>query len=109
MTKSPHFELSDNLHAAGNALAIRFKKHRTFFGAIVALDLVKESTTISRKPRYSYSMMAKGVYGKIGERLLVEGIEMFDRITFDPKIMEGHACIRGMHIPVSEMILKKLP
>ena len=26
---------------------------------------------------------------------------MFDRITFDPKIMGGRACIRGMRIPVS--------
>ena len=24
-----------------------------------------------------------------------------DRITFDPKIMAGQACIRGMRIPVS--------
>jgi uncharacterized protein (DUF433 family) len=26
---------------------------------------------------------------------------MFDRITFDPKIMGGRACVRGMRIPVS--------
>ena len=26
---------------------------------------------------------------------------MFDRITFEPKIMGGRACIRGMRIPVS--------
>ena len=26
---------------------------------------------------------------------------MFERITFDPKIMGGRACIRGMRIPVS--------
>jgi uncharacterized protein (DUF433 family) len=25
----------------------------------------------------------------------------FSRITFDPKIMNGQACIRGMRIPVS--------
>ncbi len=29
---------------------------------------------------------------------------MFDRITFDPKIMGGRACIRGMRIPVSVVI-----
>jgi uncharacterized protein (DUF433 family) len=31
---------------------------------------------------------------------------MFDknRITFDPKIMGGQACIRGMRIPVSLII-----
>jgi uncharacterized protein (DUF433 family) len=31
---------------------------------------------------------------------------MFDRsrITFDPKIMGGQACIRGMRIPVSLLI-----
>jgi uncharacterized protein (DUF433 family) len=28
-------------------------------------------------------------------------IEGFDRITFDPTIMAGQACIRGMRIPVS--------
>ena len=26
---------------------------------------------------------------------------MFERITFDPKIMGGRACIRGIRIPVS--------
>lgn len=26
---------------------------------------------------------------------------IFDRITFDPNIMGGRACIRGMRIPVS--------
>jgi uncharacterized protein (DUF433 family) len=29
---------------------------------------------------------------------------MFDRITFDPNIMGGRACIRGMRIPVSVII-----
>ena len=29
---------------------------------------------------------------------------MFDRITFDSKIMGGRACIRGMRIPVSVII-----
>jgi len=29
---------------------------------------------------------------------------MFDRITFDPEIMEGRACIRGMRIPVSVIV-----
>ena len=29
---------------------------------------------------------------------------MFDRITFDPRIMGGRACIRGMRIPVSVII-----
>ena len=28
----------------------------------------------------------------------------FDRITFDPKIMGGRACIRGMRIPVSIVV-----
>jgi uncharacterized protein (DUF433 family) len=27
-------------------------------------------------------------------------IPMFDRITFEPEIMRGQACIRGMRIPV---------
>lgn len=29
---------------------------------------------------------------------------MFDRITFDPNIMAGKACIRGMRIPVSVIV-----
>jgi len=28
----------------------------------------------------------------------------FDRITFDPAIMGGRACIRGMRIPVSIIV-----
>ena len=29
---------------------------------------------------------------------------MFDRITFDPQIMGGRACIRGMRITVSAIL-----
>jgi uncharacterized protein (DUF433 family) len=29
---------------------------------------------------------------------------MFERITFDPSIMGGRACIRGMRIPVSVIV-----
>lgn len=29
---------------------------------------------------------------------------MLERITFDPKIMGGRACIRGMRIPVSVIV-----
>ena len=29
---------------------------------------------------------------------------MLDRITFDPKVMGGKACIRGMRIPVSLVV-----
>jgi uncharacterized protein (DUF433 family) len=29
---------------------------------------------------------------------------MFDRITFDPQIMGGRACIRGMRITVSLIV-----
>ena len=29
---------------------------------------------------------------------------MFDRITFDPAVMGGRACIRGMRIPVSVIV-----
>lgn len=28
----------------------------------------------------------------------------FDRITFDPNVMAGHACIRGMRVTVSLII-----
>jgi uncharacterized protein (DUF433 family) len=31
-------------------------------------------------------------------------IPMFDRITFEPEIMRGQACIRGMRIPVSLIV-----
>ena len=29
---------------------------------------------------------------------------MFDRITFDSRVMGGRACIRGMRIPVSVVV-----
>ncbi len=29
---------------------------------------------------------------------------MFDRITFNPDILRGRACIRGMRIPVSVIV-----
>ena len=29
---------------------------------------------------------------------------MFDRITFDPKIMGGRACLRGLRVPVSVIV-----
>lgn len=29
---------------------------------------------------------------------------MFDRIAFDPKILGGRACIRGLRIPVSVIV-----
>jgi uncharacterized protein (DUF433 family) len=32
------------------------------------------------------------------------GSTMFDRITFDPKILGGRATIRGMRIPVSPIV-----
>jgi uncharacterized protein (DUF433 family) len=32
------------------------------------------------------------------------GAEMFDRITFDPKIMGGRACLRGQRITVSHIV-----
>jgi uncharacterized protein (DUF433 family) len=31
-------------------------------------------------------------------------MEMFNRITFDPKIMGGRACLRGIRIPVSVIV-----
>jgi uncharacterized protein (DUF433 family) len=31
-------------------------------------------------------------------------LQHLDRITFDPKIMAGKACIRGMRVPVSLVI-----
>lgn len=34
----------------------------------------------------------------------MEVTPMFDRITFDPEIMAGRACIRGMRIPVSVIV-----
>jgi uncharacterized protein (DUF433 family) len=29
---------------------------------------------------------------------------MFDRISFDPRVLGGRACIRGMRIPVSLLV-----
>jgi uncharacterized protein (DUF433 family) len=29
---------------------------------------------------------------------------VFDRITFDPKVLSGRACVRGMRIPVSIIV-----
>jgi uncharacterized protein (DUF433 family) len=37
-------------------------------------------------------------------RIVGEGKGMFDRITFDPQIMAGRACIRGMRITVSLVV-----
>ena len=34
----------------------------------------------------------------------MEATRTFDRITFDPGIMGGRACIRGMRIPVSVIV-----
>ncbi len=31
-------------------------------------------------------------------------LNRFDRITFDPQVMGGRACIRGMRIPVSVIV-----
>jgi uncharacterized protein (DUF433 family) len=31
-------------------------------------------------------------------------LRVFDRITFNPDIMSGRACIRGMRIPVSVIV-----
>ena len=41
------------------------------------------------------------MYGRL------QPVARFDRITFDPKVMGGRACIRGMRIPVS-MIISQL-
>ena len=35
---------------------------------------------------------------------MTRSMDMFDRITFDPQIMGGRACIRGMRIPVSVIV-----
>jgi uncharacterized protein (DUF433 family) len=40
--------------------------------------------------------------GETRPQILV--MDKFDRITFDPQIMGGRACIRGMRLPVSVII-----
>jgi uncharacterized protein (DUF433 family) len=35
---------------------------------------------------------------------MLRAMDQFDRITFDPAIMGGRACIRGMRIPVSVIV-----
>lgn len=40
-----------------------------------------------------------------GKRATIgEEATVFERITFDPQIMGGRACIRGMRIPVSVIV-----
>ena len=34
----------------------------------------------------------------------MSAVNTFDRITFEPQILSGRACIRGMRIPVSLVI-----
>jgi uncharacterized protein (DUF433 family) len=46
----------------------------------------------------------KGRNEDLLRRVKQEGDLMFERITFDPKIMGGRACIRGMRIPVSVIV-----
>jgi uncharacterized protein (DUF433 family) len=36
--------------------------------------------------------------------MIRSGSGAFDRITFDPQILGGRACIRGMRIPVSVIV-----
>lgn len=42
--------------------------------------------------------------GLVSASHLEESTMVFDRITFDPGIMGGRACIRGMRIPVSVIV-----
>jgi uncharacterized protein (DUF433 family) len=35
---------------------------------------------------------------------MMGGSAVFERITFDPRIMGGRACIRGLRIPVSVIV-----
>ena len=41
---------------------------------------------------------------RLPEQLDRKQLMKFDRITFDPKVMGGRACIRGMRIPVSIIV-----
>jgi uncharacterized protein (DUF433 family) len=38
------------------------------------------------------------------EKVTTTNRELFDRITFDPEIMGGRACIRGMRVTVAAII-----
>lgn len=42
--------------------------------------------------------------GDAGATRYNPGAMKFDRITFDPQILGGRACIRGMRIPVSIVV-----
>lgn len=47
------------------------------------------------------------VMSESGTRALektMEAARAFDRITFDPDIMGGRACVRGMRMPVSVIV-----
>ncbi len=46
----------------------------------------------------------QSVYSAPQEDKKAKAMSPFDRITFDPQIMGGRACIRGMRIPVSVIV-----
>ena len=47
----------------------------------------------------------RAVTERVGEPATsMEDATVLERITFDPKIMGGRACIRGMRIPVSVIV-----
>ena len=41
---------------------------------------------------------------RLGNVYVSSEVAMFDRVTFDPKVMGGRACIRGMRVPVSVIV-----
>ena len=71
------------------------------FSAVTQANCADESGT----PLFSY-LESKGQLRKalLADDILTVEACMFERITFDPTIMGGRACIRGMRIPVSVIV-----
>ncbi len=54
--------------------------------------------------RSRLAVLMQSAYNFVGLDQTSAGTRMFDRITFNPHIMGGRACIRGMRIPVSVIV-----
>jgi uncharacterized protein DUF433 len=53
---------------------------------------------------YRQMLASTPPYVIVGKPEKILAMDKFDRITFDPRIMGGRACIRGMRLPASVII-----
>jgi uncharacterized protein (DUF433 family) len=73
------------------------------------LDLVMQGGSLRRISLGDWNMWYNMVKRRFDGRTIVTGNEVismlgFDRITFDPNVMGGRACIRGMRVTVSLIV-----